>query len=62
MKDLPYWISGLLTLAGIVIYVAFGRDTPDEARGRIHHGLLVLTSWPGRFIRYRSGHGRHCAV
>lgn len=57
-----YILAGLLVLAGVFVYAVFGKETPDQARGRILHGLLALPSWPGRFIRYRSGHGRHCAA
>jgi hypothetical protein len=57
--DLMYIVSALLAVAGVVVYVAFRRDTVEEARGRITQGLTLLTSWPVRFLGYRSGQGRH---
>jgi hypothetical protein len=55
-------LSAVLLVAGLVIVLVFRNDTVEEARGRISHTLNLAVSWPGRYFRYRSGHGRHAVT
>lgn len=52
-------LSAALLVAGLVIVLVFRNDTVEEARGRISYITTLAVSWPGRYFRYRSGHGRH---
>jgi hypothetical protein len=57
--DFLYSFSVLCLLIGIAIFIAFRKDTVEEARGRLSTSVVALVSWPGRFMSYRSGHGAH---
>jgi hypothetical protein len=52
-------LSAVLLVVGVVIVLVFRNDTVEEARGRLSHIATLAVSWPGRYFRYRSGHGRH---
>ncbi len=46
-------------LAGMLVYFVFRKNTVEEARSRVSQFVHALVSWPGRFVTYRSGHGKH---
>lgn len=54
-----YAFSMLCVVTGIAVFVAFRKNTVEEARGRLSASIVALVSWPGRFFAYRSGHGAH---
>jgi hypothetical protein len=58
--NICFTAAAILALLFILMAAFWGKSiVEDFSRGRLAHMILVLVTWPWRFLTYRSGHGRH---